>query len=153
MSKVIFHILVAAFIFISCKSKVNTYKNDLGIKPATAAMMDSANYTTIEWKDTLLNFGQVKMGEKVSATFTFKNNGDKALFVSNAHSSCGCATVDYSEDAVLPGEESKITATFNNKYPPGPVHQTVAVTTNTREKIYHTLTFEFQSKDSSQAIR
>ena len=148
MSKLIFYLGVSLFIFVSCKSKVNTYKNDIGMKPATAAMMDSVNYTTIAWSDTIRQFGTVKMGDTVFVSFKFKNSGDKALFVSSAHSSCGCAVVNYSEDAVLPGDGAEITATFRNKYPPGPVHQTIIVTTNTSNKMYHTLTFEGMSADT-----
>ena len=153
MSKTIFYFLVLVFIFNSCKERVNTYKNDLHVKPVNLAMVDTANYTTIGWKDTIQQFGTVKMGDTVFVSFKFKNSGEKALFVASAHSSCGCAVVKYSEDAILPGDGGEITATFRNKYPPGPVHQTIIVTTNTSNKMYHTITFEGQSADSSRAIR
>ena len=73
-----------------------------------------------------------------------------SLFVIAAHSSCGCAVVKYSEEAVLPGEKAEITATFRNKYQAGPVHQTLIVTTNTTNKMYHTLSFDGQSIDTAK---
>ena len=153
MNKTTFYFLVLLFIFSSCKERINTYKNDLHVKPVTLAMMDTANYTTIGCEDTIQQFGTVKMGDTVFVSFKFKNSGDKALFVSSAHSSCGCAVVKYSEEVVLPGDGGEISATFRNKYPPGPVHQTIIVTTNTSNKMYHTLTFEGQSADSSRTMR
>lgn len=145
--------LLIISLFCSCHSKVNTYENDLHIKPSTLAQMDSANYTTIEWQDTIRQFGTVKMGDTVFVRFPFKNSGDKALFILAAHSSCGCAEVKYSEDAVLPGDKAEITATFRNKYPQGPVHQTLIVTTNTKNKMYHTLSFDGQSLDTASAAK
>lgn len=148
MRKSIFYFMIFLFFFTSCNNTVNTYKNDLGVKPATIAQMDTANYTIIEWEDTVRNFGTVKAGDSVFVKFKFKNSGDKALFVLAAHSSCGCATVKYPEEAILPGKNSEITATFRNKYQPGFVHQTIIVTTNTLNKMYHTLSFEGQVADS-----
>ena len=98
----------------------------MGINPATIAQMDTTNYTTIEWEDTVSNFGTVKQGDSVIVNFKFRNSGGKVLFVSAAHSSCGCAVVSYSQDAVMPGRKGEITARFKNKYQPGPVHQTAA---------------------------
>jgi hypothetical protein len=146
MRQRIFCFSFLAILFVSCKNNkaVNTYKNDLGIKPSTLAQMDSANYTSIEWEDTLQNFGTVRIGDTVVARFEFKNSGDKALFIVYAHSSCGCAVVKYPEEAILPGEKAEISATFKNKYQPGFVHQTIIVTTNTIKKRYQTLSFEGQ---------
>jgi hypothetical protein len=149
MRQTIFYLSLLAILFVSCNNnkRVNTYKNDLGIKPSTLAQMDSANYTAIEWEDTLRNFGTVRIGDTVVARFGFKNSGDKALFVVYAHSSCGCAVVKYPEEAILPGEKGEISATFKNKYQPGFVHQTIIVTTNTIKKRYQTLSFEGQVAD------
>jgi hypothetical protein len=150
MREPVFYLIIIASIFIhSCNNTVNSYKNDLGINPATIAQMDTVNYTTIEWEDTLSNFGTVKEGDSVFVKFRFKNSGDKALFVSAVHSSCGCAAVSYSQDAVLPGKKGEVTARFKNKYQPGPVHQTIIVTTNTVNKINHVLSFIGQVADSS----
>ena len=152
MSRSIIYSVIFVSFFTSCNNNTaEKSKNDLAINPATIAQMDTANYTTIEWEDTVRNFGIVKEGDSVFVQFKFRNSGEKALFVTAAHSSCGCATVKYSEKAVLPGETGDITATFKNKYKPGFIHQTIIVTTNTSNKKYHTLSFEGEVADSVQA--
>src|SRR5712671_1092810 len=106
MSKAIIYFVIFVSFFTSCNNNTaGTSKNDLAINPATIAQMDTANYTTIEWEDTVRNFGIVEEGDTVFVQFKFKNSGEKALFVTAAHSSCGCATVKYPEKAVLPGEK------------------------------------------------
>jgi hypothetical protein len=149
MNKLFSCLIIATILFYSCNNSVNTYKNEQGINPATIAQMDSANYTMIAWEDTLTNFGTVKEGDSVVASFRFTNSGDKALFISSAHSSCGCAVIDYSQDAVLPDKQGEVTARFQNKYRPGPVHQTVVITTNTLNKTTHVLSFFGQVADST----
>jgi hypothetical protein len=151
MRQRIFYLSLLFIIIVSCNNNktVNTYKNDLGIKPSTLAQMDSANYTAIEWEDTLRNFGTVRIGDTIVARFGFKNSGHNALFIVYAHSSCGCTVVRYPEEPILPGEKGGISATFKNKYQPGFIHQTIIVTTNTVKKRYQTLSFEGQVADSA----
>ena len=149
MNKSIFHFVIVALFLGACHNTINTYKNDLGIKPGTIAQMDTANYTTIEWEDTVRNIGTVKEGDSVFIKFRFKNSGDKALFIINAHSSCGCAIVNYPEEAILPGKIGEIMAIFKNKYHPGFIHQTIIVTANTLNRINHTLSFMGQVVDTS----
>jgi len=149
MSRSIIYFVIFISLLTSCNNNTaEKSKNDLAINPAIIAQMDTANYTTIEWEDTVRNFGIVREGDSVFVKFKFKNSGEKALFVTAAHSSCGCATVKYSEKAVLPGENGDITAAFKNKYKPGFIHQTIIVTTNTSNKKYHTLSFEGEVADS-----
>jgi hypothetical protein len=153
MRKTIFYFVLGLLGNVSCKSKVNTYRNDLGVDPATIAQMDSANYTTIEWKDTLYDFGTVHEGDSVVVRFRFNNSGSRALFITSAHSTCGCAAVQYPKEAILPGDKGEVVARFMNKYHPGPVRQLVAVTSNTRNGVNHQLSFIGQIADSSSSVR
>ena len=141
MKTLILCLVIGEFVFYSCRDRVNTYENDMGIEPAVLAQMDSVNYTTIAWEDSVDNFGTVKEGDSVIVSFKFTNSGDKALFVSSAHSTCGCATVNYPKAAILPGKQGEVIARFQNKYKPGPVRQNVVVTTNTLNRTTHSLSF------------
>ena len=152
MNKPVFYFIIVTFFLNACHNTINTYKNDLGIKPGTIAQMDTANYTNIEWEDTLRNFGTVKEGDSVFIKFKFKNSGDKALFITAAHSTCGCAIVNYPQEAILPGKKGEVTATFKNKYHPGFIRQTIMVTANTLNNTNYTLSFQGQVADSSGSL-
>jgi Protein of unknown function (DUF1573) len=150
MKKIYSCLLTVAFVLTSCHNTVNKYENTLGIKPAVVAQIDTANYTTILWADTVKNFGTVKEGDIVLIKFSFKNTGDKALFITDVQPSCGCVVSDYPKDAILPGKGGDLKATFNSKYHPGYTHKTILVTSNTSNKINHMLYFYGEVRDSLQ---
>ncbi len=121
-------VLAAVIVFEACNSADN--------KPATAATItqvfsDSSKYTTVQWLDSLIDFGTIKMGEKTKVTFRCKNTGEKPLYLSDVRPSCGCTLADYTKEAIPPGKEGEVTAEFDsNKSHPGTVRKTVYVHTN-----------------------
>ena len=66
-------ILSMGFILVlfSCKNN-NTVLN---VNPNT--IMDSANLTEIQWLDSLVNIGNIQMGETKVVTFKMRNIGKK----------------------------------------------------------------------------
>ena len=148
MSKLIIGLVPVIFFLNACHNTINTYKNNLGIKPGVIAQIDTANYTTIEWEDTVRNFGIIREGDKVFIKFSFKNTGSKALFLTTVQPSCGCTVADFSRNAVLPGKGGEVIANFNSKDHPGYIHKTIMVTTNTSNRVNHLLSFIGQVKDS-----
>jgi Protein of unknown function (DUF1573) len=153
MNKLIYFLIITVLFPAACHNKPNTYKNDLGIEPRVIAQIDTANYTAIEWKDTVKNFGVVKEGDSVFIKFRFKNTGDKVLFVTEVLPSCGCIIADYSKEPVLPGNEGAVTATFNSRNYNGQVHKTIIVITNTSNKYRQLLSFNGEVKDSLPAAQ
>jgi hypothetical protein len=148
MSKLIACLIIIVSFLSACRNTVNTYENDLGIKPSVIAAIDTPNYTKIEWVDTAVNFGILKEGDSVFVKFRFKNTGDKALFLTEVEPSCGCTVADYPKHAILPGEGGELTATFNSRGHPGFTHKTIIVTTNTSNRIKQLLLFTGEVKDS-----
>jgi len=140
--------LITIFFFSACHNTINTYENRLGIKPSVIAQIDTANYTTIEWEDSIRNFGIVNEGDSVFIKFRFKNTGNKALFLSAVRPSCGCTVVDFPKNAILPGKGGQVTATFTTRDHPGYIHKTIMATTNTSNSTNHILSFIGQVKDS-----
>lgn len=138
--------IVCIGILYSCESKyqapVSPYANDLGIKPATIAQIDTPHYTTIEWIDRVKDFGTIRYGDSVLLTFRFKNTGIHPLFLSAVSPSCGCTVPHYPADAVMPGEESELTANFHSAGQADTVHKTILVTSNTSNGVTHLLTIE-----------
>lgn len=88
--------------------------------------------SSIKWKFTEFDFGVIEKGKPVDAVFTFVNESDETLLISNVKTSCGCTASDYSKDPIRPGEQSRITATYDARKP-GTFTKTVKVFTNQSE--------------------
>ncbi|CAN5441095.1 DUF1573 domain-containing protein [soil metagenome] len=93
---------------------------------------DSANFTTVQWIDTAVNFGTVIKGEKVHIKYTCKNTGTKPLFIYYVRPGCGCTVADYTKAAIMPGKTGEVNAEFDSNHgSSGEVHKSINVQTNT----------------------
>ena len=116
------------------------------------AISDTAKFTHILWLDSIVNFGEVNMGEKIQVAFKFRNTGNKPLYLANVKAGCGCTVPDYTKGAIAPGKEGVVTGAFDtNKSHPGEVRKNIFVTTNTQNGINHTLTFTGVIKETAPA--
>lgn len=115
------------------------YQNNLGIEPALIAQIDTAHYTKIEWKDSIINFGTMKVGDSMHFKFRFKNSGSTPLFIIETRPACGCTITESPKDPIMPGKSSFISATLKSGMHSGEVYKTIAVTTNTKNRSKHTL--------------
>ena len=121
-------------VYVSC--------NNDGPKTGGGQIPDTANYTSIQWLDSMVSFGSINMGEKAMVTFKFRNTGNKPLFLTNVKAGCGCTVPDFTKGAIAPGSEGKVTGAFNsNQSQPGEVRKNIFVTTNTKNRTDHTLIF------------
>jgi hypothetical protein len=141
MNKLVITLLICIIFFEACKNKVNSYENTLGIRPASLASIDTANYTSIEWEDTLKHFGSIREGDSVLIKFNFRNTGKTVLYILEVIPGCGCTVADFPPDAIGPGDQGTITATFNTQGHPGNVSKNIMVKTNTKNKIVQKLEF------------
>lgn len=113
-------------VFFSCQQPEKSAADIESVKK------DSANFTTIKWQDSVIDFGTKKMGEIVNITFTCTNTGNKLLYLFDVRPGCGCTLVDYTKQPIAPGDQGKIEAKFDtNKSHPGIIHKTVYVYSNT----------------------
>ena len=142
-------VIIAFFLLQACRNqKVNTYENNMGVKPVHLAEIDTVNYTRIEFKDSVQDFGTVKSGDPVVLKYQFRNAGKTVLFISSVQASCGCTVADFPKNAILPGEEGFVTATFNTKDHPGIIRKTITVNSNTSNGIRHVLVLTGQVRES-----
>jgi hypothetical protein len=108
-----------------------------------ARMEDTANYTTIQWLDSIVIFDTINMGEKTNIVFRFRNSGDKVLYLSDVKAGCGCTVADYTKGAIAPGQQGEVTGAFDsNKSHPGEVRKQILVTANTKGVTRHKLIFD-----------
>ena len=99
-----------------------------------ALIADSTNWTTVQWLDSVQDFGNITDGEKVMITFHFKNIGNKPLIITNVSASCGCTVPSKPEEPIAPGQEGKITAEFNSTGRVGKASKNLTVACNTKEQ-------------------
>jgi hypothetical protein len=130
------------------ESRVRTYENDMGIDPAVVAQLDTPHYTTIQWIDTVKDFGTAKKGDSVFVRFRFKNTGDNSLFISEVLPSCGCTVASYPHKPIFPGDTGELRAAFDSHGYKGLVEKHVEVTTNTSNRIKQTVSFRGIVNDS-----
>lgn len=119
------------------------------VTPGTdARLADTATYTTIQWLDSLVDFGTITQGEKIQLKFRFRNTGNKPLFITSVRAGCGCTVPSYTKEAVAPGGEGEVTASFDtNRSAAGDTRKTVVVHTNTHNGSEHSLIFTGHVKE------
>lgn len=124
MKYLIFSSLLICVSFFSCIQ-------DEAPKNTADVLLDSANFTTIQWMDTAKDFGTVKQGGIVTVEFDCKNTGNKPLYIVSAHPSCGCTLADFTKEPIKPGGMGKVVAQFDTKKGhPGQIRKTINVRTN-----------------------
>lgn len=93
---------------------------------------DSANFTSVKWEDSLVNFGTVNQGDKIHILFHCKNTGTKPLYIVSVQPSCGCTVASYTKEAIAPGMQGNVDAIFDSGHSNTPdVRKVISVTTNT----------------------
>ncbi|MDE1191634.1 MAG: DUF1573 domain-containing protein [Arachidicoccus sp.] len=103
---------------------------------------DTSNFTRIQWLDSMKNFGTAKYGDKVNIEYTFKNIGDKPLYLLSVQPTCGCTIADYTKSAVMPGNQGYVKAIYDSHHGvPGSVRKSIIVTSNTKNDANFVLAF------------
>lgn len=98
----------------------------------TSCISINAQYGTIEFVESVHDFGQVKeeLGP-VAYEFKFKNTGTAPLVIKDVQASCGCTTPTYTKDPVAPGKTGIIKAQYDPANRPGIFDKTLTITANT----------------------
>jgi Protein of unknown function (DUF1573) len=105
---------------------VNNPRTADGIDPA-----EVAKKPTMDFKDSVYDFGKITEGDIVTHDFTFKNNGKTPLLISGASGSCGCTVPSYPHEPLPPAQSAVMKVTFSSVGKSGPQNKTVTITDNT----------------------
>jgi len=122
MRKLWMLILPVAALMNACGSR-SFDTDDIEENTATAESPKNVHkgpWGDVVFKDTVFMFGDVKDGESVQHTYSFKNTGEAPISIANVVAQCGCTTPEYTYEVVAPGETGKVTATFNSSNRGGP---------------------------------
>ena len=88
-----------------------------------------ANGAKISFTELEHNYGTLQKGGNGDCEFTFKNEGNEPLILSNVKASCGCTTPSYTQKPVMPGQTGTIKVHYNTNNVGG-FSKTVTVTSN-----------------------
>lgn len=136
---ILFFTLLTAVFFAACRGNIT---QEAEHKMNQDVIKNVQKYTTIEWVDSLVNFGTIKMGEKARVHFRFKNTGENPLYLVDVQAGCGCTVVDYTRGAIPPKREGVVTAEFDsNRSDVGDIRKSITVHTNTKGNTTHQLVF------------
>ena len=87
------------------------------------------NAPVIKWDKIVNDFGDIAFGIPKTADFILTNVGKEPLIISSVRASCGCTNPKFSQEPVLPGKTSVVSATYSAAAP-GIFSKTVSVITN-----------------------
>jgi hypothetical protein len=94
----------------------------------------------ISFEKTMIDFGTVKRGEKLRATFNFKNKGQGPLTIQGIQAACDCTTSESIKGKLYsPGERGTIEVVFDTKDYSGRISKALTVITNERSMSDRTL--------------
>lgn len=139
------HIIIFALagaLFTGCDETAGVNKDAVADSEKKTASASDESLTTIQWIDSVRNYGKISEGQVLEVSFRFKNTGDKPLVIQNVQPGCGCTAANPPDKPILPGEEGVINATFNSEGRPGPNKKDIFITANTKDKTSHTVHFD-----------
>ena len=119
-------VVFTGFFFSAC---ITNDKQDVNMAKAAG---DSANFTTIQWMDSVRSFDKIVEGQKLEVVYHFKNTGNKPLVITEVSPQCGCTVADKPTEPIMPGKEGEIKAAFDSQGKIGQQHKNITVKANTR---------------------
>ncbi|MBO9572037.1 MAG: DUF1573 domain-containing protein [Chitinophagaceae bacterium] len=108
---------------------------------AANSSVTEKQFTSIQWIDSVKNYGNINEGQKLAISFRFKNSGEKPLIIESVKPSCGCTIADYPKEPIAPGAEGEITGEFDSHSREGLQHKELTVMANT-SPVEHNILFE-----------
>jgi hypothetical protein len=78
--------------------------------PRTAGGLDertAANMPILQFEDTVIDFGQIVAGRQVEREFSFRNEGQTPLVISDIRTSCGCTVAEFPQEPSCPASAAR----------------------------------------------
>lgn len=85
---------------------------------------------TIDFENTVFDFGTIYEGKPVEHEFIFTNNGKAPLILSDVKPGCGCTTPEWPREPIMPGQRGKVKAIYNPGTYKGSFGKGITVTSN-----------------------
>ncbi len=107
---------------------------------STADSINSQQTTSmgsLQFEDTVHDFGVIKQGEVVEHTFNFTNNSNNPVLISYAKATCGCTVAEYPREMILPNDKKELKVTFNSEGKIGYNEKVMTIFTNAKPATYY----------------
>ncbi|WP_209332341.1 DUF1573 domain-containing protein [Lunatimonas salinarum] len=120
------------------EEKITQLEQNRVVTPTTAQNVQPADPSTVgafEFEAMEYDFGTISEGEVIEHVFSFKNNGQAPLVISNIQASCGCTSPDWTKTPIKPGDEGFVKVVFNSAGKSGVQSPTVTIQANTTPNV------------------
>ena len=77
-----------------------------------------------------IDYGTIAYNSNGKREFTFTNNGNKPLIITNAQGSCGCTVPSYPREPIAPGAKGVIGVNYDTSRAGQAFTKTITLTTN-----------------------
>ena len=125
--------LIIASVLILASCQLTDYEE--GAIEITPDLIDPENPPKMVFESTSHDFGKVAMGEKLTHTFKFVNEGESPLLIQAVTPSCHCTVMkNWPRDPIAPGESGEITAQFEGKFA-GSNSKSISIVANTTPNV------------------
>jgi|TARA_B110000503_G_scaffold52819_1_gene84829 hypothetical protein len=121
-------ILLASFALVmtACSNATDRIESSTEVENET--MMEVL--PEIVFEEEFHDFGEINEGLVAEHVFSFKNEGEGPLIISNAQGSCGCTVPVWPRQPIAPGATGEIKVSFNSTGRAGKQDKRVTLTTN-----------------------
>lgn len=143
MKKYIIVFAIAGKLLTGCDEAAGVKASDVKAEETPSAPKEE-KLTSIEWIDSVKNYGKINEGQVLEVSFRFKNTGTNPLIIENVQPGCGCTAANPPKEPIMPGQEGVINASFNSESRVGPNKKDITVTANTIDKKQHMLHFDVE---------
>ncbi|GAB2624891.1 DUF1573 domain-containing protein [Belliella aquatica] len=120
------------------EQKIAQMENSTTAVPAnvqSTTAVDPSTLGAFKFEEVEFDFGTIAEGKIVEHVFSFVNDGQAPLVISNVTASCGCTTPDYTKTPVKPGDTGFVKVAFNSTGKPGTQAPTVSIQANTSPNV------------------
>jgi hypothetical protein len=130
MKKFIILLIIPLFALLQAHAQTQPAVGSSPPNAATTAKTEvNPNAPIAKWDMMVNDLGEIPKGIPKAAEFTLTNDGKEPLIIKSASASCGCTIAKYSQEPILPGKSTVVSATYNAATP-GAFNKTVTVITN-----------------------
>ena len=137
MKKFIF-VLSVAFVFGTLSSnaqevatKSTSVKTEVKkLKKVKKAAIPKVEGAGMYFESETIDYGTVAPNSDGKREFSFVNNGNKPLIITNASGSCGCTVPSFPKEPIMPGAKAVIGVKYDTSRAGQPFNKTVTITSN-----------------------
>jgi hypothetical protein len=131
--KKIFLLAMLTVLGTTISNAQETSKKSKKTTTATTAALPTVNGAGMVFTSETIDYGTIAHNADGNRQFTFTNNGNKPLIITNTQGSCGCTVPTTPKEPIAPGAKGVIGVKYATDRV-GPFTKTVTVTSNAEGK-------------------